>query len=293
MKKRRFTNLFYCIIIFAVIISVLCVYEGITIKNLSGQIQTQKNQYNALYTNYKKLQNDYSTIKKEASSTSNTDVTANSGKIAYLTFDDGPSKITPQILDILKQNNVHATFFVIGLNCQRYPDDIKQIDTDGDVVGVHSWTHKYSYIYANMQNFQADFTKLRDYIKQITGIEPNICRFPGGTNNTISNRYCPNIMQQIAPYVKSIGFTAFDWNDDAKAATTPEPSSTGIYNNVIDGLKKKDGSSISNAVVLFHDADKDASTLQALPNIISTMRKMGYTFATLSPKSKEIMFNPS
>jgi peptidoglycan/xylan/chitin deacetylase (PgdA/CDA1 family) len=69
-----------------------------------------------------------------------------SQKVAYLTFDDGPSKRTPQLLAVLKENEVTATFFVIGTLAKKYPGMLKDIVSDGHVVGVHSWTHDYSYV---------------------------------------------------------------------------------------------------------------------------------------------------
>lgn len=281
MKELHFNRLFYGLIAILLILVALCVTGFVFAARLNSQLKSEENKNKDLSSRLTGLQKQFDTLKAEHTS-------ENSGeKIAYLTFDDGPSGITQQLLDKLDENKVHATFFVIGLNCQKHPDMVKKMIADGNVVGVHSWTHQYPYIYANMKNFQDDFTKLRDYLIQQTGSDPKICRFPGGTNNTVSLHYGGHIMRQVVTYVQGLGYKPFDWNVDAKAATTPEPSSTAIYNNVIDGCKNK-----KTAIILFHDADKNASTLQALPQIIAQLRQMGFTFSTLSADSKEIMFKP-
>jgi len=203
----------------------------------------------------------------------------NSGlKVAYLTFDDGPSNLTPELLSTLESCNVHATFFVVGLQAKQYPDTLKQMVSDGDVIGVHSWTHKYSYIYKNTQNFLDDFDKLDDYIKQETGVAPNICRFPGGTNNTVCFSYNKNhIMKSIVPLVENMGFTYYDWNVSSGESNTNPPSKENIISSVVSQCKGK-----NIAVILFHDAYHQ-SYVDAIPEIVSELSSMGFTFDTLSP----------
>jgi peptidoglycan/xylan/chitin deacetylase (PgdA/CDA1 family) len=215
-------------------------------------------------------------------------------KVAYLTFDDGPSARTPQLLATLKDNHVKATFFVIGVVAKKHPGMLKRIADDGHVVGVHSWTHDYSYVYKNTDNFLTDFKKLRDYVKKETGVAPNVCRFPGGTNNTVCFKYSKgHIMKKIVPLVKSLGFTYYDWNVSSAEASSPPPDKARIIGNVISGCKKKD-----IAVILFHDADIQ-DYVDAVPEIITKLRSMGFTFETLAPdnppKAKQglAQFKPS
>jgi hypothetical protein len=106
-------------------------------------------------------------------------------KVAYLTFDDGPSKLTPMILDILKAKNVKATFFVIGKDDFQSNQLLIRMVREGHSIGVHSWSHKYQVIYQSEQSFMDDFNRLKDHIYQVTGVQPRICRFPGGLNNTV------------------------------------------------------------------------------------------------------------
>ncbi len=215
-------------------------------------------------------------------------------KVAYLTFDDGPSNLTPELLNTLESCNVHATFFVVGLNAEQYPDTLKQMVSDGDVIGIHSWTHKYSYIYKNTQNFLDDFDKLDNYIKQTTGVTPNICRFPGGTNNTVCFSYNKkHIMKSIVPLVENMGFTYYDWNVSSGESNTNPPSKDQITSSVVSQCKGK-----NTAVILFHDTDHQ-SYVDAIPEIVSELSSMGFSFDTLSPedppssKASATQFKPS
>lgn len=201
-------------------------------------------------------------------------------KVAYMTFDDGPSKLTPELLDILKSCNVHATFFVVGLNAEKYTDALKQIASGGNVIGIHSWTHNYAYIYKNTTNFLADFNKLKDYIITTTGTTPNICRFPGGTNNTVCFQYNKShIMKSIVSLVKGMGFQYFDWNVSSGEANATPPSKDEIINAVVSQCKGK-----KIAVILFHDTDNQGY-IDAIPEIVSQLSSMGFTFDTLSPSN--------
>ena len=215
-------------------------------------------------------------------------------KVAYLTFDDGPSKLTPELLQTLKKNHVTATFFVIGLRAQEFPGELKQITSYGNVIGVHSWTHDYAYIYKNTQNFLDDFNKLKNYIVQETGVTPNVCRFPGGTNNTVSFHYNKNhIMRQIVPLVEAQGFKYYDWNVSSAEASSPPPSTQAIIKAVVAECKDK-----NTAVILFHDVAIQGY-LDALPVVIAKLRAMGFSFETLSPdnppksRSASVQFKPS
>lgn len=215
-------------------------------------------------------------------------------KVAYLTFDDGPSKLTSELLSTLSDNQVTATFFVMGLHAEKYPGMLKKIASYGNVIGVHSWTHDYSYVYKNIENFLADFGKLKRYIQEETGIPPNVCRFPGGTNNTVCFHYSKgHIMRQIVPRVKSMGFRYFDWNVSSAEASSPPPSKDTIVKTVVSQCKNKD-----KAVILFHDTDNQGY-VDAIPEIIAKLRDLGFTFETLSldnpPKSRSaaVQFKPS
>ena len=198
-------------------------------------------------------------------------------KIIYLTFDDGPShSITSKLLDILKEENVKATFFVIN-----HGDDlnylIKREYDEGHTVAIHSYTHNYDQIYTSVDAYFKDLEAMKNKIKNITGINSNIIRFPGGSSNTIS-RFNPGIMTTLTQEVINRGYVYFDWNvssGDAGGAS----NSLDVYNNVINNLNSK-----SN-IVLLHDFESNYKTLEAIKNIIKTAKSQGYQFKSLDVNS--------
>ena len=182
--------------------------------------------------------------------------------IVYLTFDDGPSKdITPKILDILKEKNVQATFFVIADNWNA--SLVKREVNEGHTVGLHGYSHTYQKIYKSLDSLVENYTKIHELVKDATGIDAKYIRFPGGTSNRVSKNYCEGIMTKAVKKIEEMGYVEFDWNvdsDDAGSAKT----SKQIYNNVIKGIKKG-----RTNVVLMHDRPGMKATLGALENIIN------------------------
>lgn len=194
-------------------------------------------------------------------------------KIVYLTFDDGPSIYTNELLDILKKYNVKATFFVTG-----HGEDslIRREYDEGHKIALHTNTHDYSYVYSSVDNYFNDLYAVKDRVKRITGEDTNLIRFPGGSSNTVSMNYTPGIMSVLVNEVRNRGFYYFDWNvssGDGGSPTVPDV----IYNNVVSSLK--DGSS----VVLQHDTKK--YSIDAVERIIQYCQANGYTFATLKENS--------
>lgn len=175
----------------------------------------------------------------------------------YLTFDDGPSSNTERILDILDQYGVKATFFVVGK--EGYADQYRRIVEDGHTLAMHSYSHKYSEMYASLDAYKADLTKLHDFLYEITGEDCNIVRFPGGSSNTISRVD----MWELIRYLNEENMVYFDWNVSSGDATGGRKSAGQIAKNVLDSVGQ-----FNNAVVLFHDASGKDSTVDALPAII-------------------------
>lgn len=197
-------------------------------------------------------------------------------KVIYLTFDDGPSKYTPELLRILKKYDVKATFFVVKTDRLDLLDDIV---ADGHTIGIHTESHRYENIYASEENFFADLYAMQDIIYQRTGIKPSIMRFPGGSSNRVSKKYNIGIMTRLVQAVQAQGFQFFDWNvdsDDAGDATT----SSQVFENVIKGIKTR-----KYAVVLQHDTQ--AFSIDAVEQIIIWGLNNGYTFLPLGPTSPE------
>jgi peptidoglycan/xylan/chitin deacetylase (PgdA/CDA1 family) len=194
--------------------------------------------------------------------------------VIYLTFDDGPSEFTPQLLKVLEKYNVKATFFVVGTMSLEYLDEIA---AGGHTIGIHSDTHDYESIYSSDEAFLKDMQTLREKIHDRTGIYTNILRFPGGSSNTISKRLCKGIMTRLTQTLTAQGYRIFDWNVDSKdagGATTTEE----VVENVINGIKKRPVS-----VVLQHDIRK--FSVDAVEQIIIWGLDNGYTFLPLDETS--------
>lgn len=200
-------------------------------------------------------------------------------KVVYLTFDDGPSANTEQILDILKQYNIKATFFVIGnaKNKELY----KRIVREGHSIGNHTFSHNYKNIYSSVEAFMEDFEKLNAFLEEITGVQPSIVRFPGGSNNQVSHKYGgEEIMKEIVKTVANEGYQYFDWNVSSLDAEKVTQDKEVIVNAVLEGAKDK-----TNAIVLMHDSAPKTTTVEALPEIIEGLKKQGFTFKTLDKDS--------
>lgn len=193
--------------------------------------------------------------------------TVNKG-IIYLTFDDGPKEGTTNvILDILKEENVKATFFVTNSG----PDSlIKREYNEGHTVGLHTATHNYSTVYSSVNNYYNDLLQVQNRVKRITGYESKIIRFPGGSSNTISKKYSKGIMTTLTKDVVNKGYHYFDWNVDSDDAGSARNSKT-VYNNVVKNLSKNRAN-----VILMHDIKPQ--TRDALKSIIQFGKNNGYSF---------------
>lgn len=223
----------------------------------------------------------------EGESIDNIDYTREDIKYAYLTFDDGPSHNTIKILDFLKANNIKATFFVIGK--EGYDDIYKRIVDEGHTLAIHSNTHVYSDIYLSVYAFMQDVNTLENKLEEITGIRPKIMRFPGGSNNTVSCKYGgEQLMNKLVNEVSKNGYSYFDWNVDSTDAVSNNRDKESIFNAVMSGIQGKD-----EAIILMHDAAAKTSTVEALPLIVSGLRKKGYIFQPITEETPTIQFKKS
>ncbi len=206
--------------------------------------------------------------------------------VIYLTFDDGPStSITPKILDILKQKNVQATFFILNYNSQGEAL-VKREVTEGHTVGIHGYSHDYKTIYQSVDIYMNNITKLQDKIKASTGYNATITRFPGGSSNTVS-RYNPGIMTTLCQEVVNRGYKYFDWNVDSEDAGSAK-TSQNVYNNVTKRLSKSRAN-----VVLMHDFNGNNKTLNALSGIIDYGIQNGYTFSKITESTPMVTHKPN
>lgn len=191
--------------------------------------------------------------------------------IVYLTFDDGPSYLTKEILDILDEEGVKATFFVCGAN-----EYTKRAYDSGHTIGLHSNTHNYSYIYASNNNYFDDLNAVDSKVYNLLGIHPKFIRFPGGSSNTVSRNYSYGIMTYLTSEVQNRGYTYFDWNISSGDAGSAVYNSDSIYVNVINNLSHS-----KTNIVLMHDSGGHTATVAALRNIIRTAKSYGYTFKAI------------
>lgn len=196
-------------------------------------------------------------------------------KQVFLTFDDGPTaSVTPYILDLLKQENIKATFFVLGNRVTANPDLIKREFEEGHYIANHGHTHKYSLIYQNSQTVLEEYNYTESCIQEALE-NPNyhsrIFRFPGGS----AGGYYKDIKSEAKQFLRDNHIASLDWNSlskDADGAKTKE----ALLQNIINTTGEK-----QSVVVLMHDASDKILTYETLPDVIKFFRDNGYTFKTL------------
>ena len=204
-----------------------------------------------------------------------------SDKTIYLTFDDGPSYLTEGILDILKEENVPATFFVTTRQIDKYSNLIIRMREENHTIGLHTSSHVYSYVYSSLENYFNDLNIVRTKVFDITGIKSRIIRLPGGSSNTVSKKYSPGIVTQITNKLTENDFYYYDWNIDSQDASGTL-SKESIYQNVVNKIHS------GTNIVLMHDSSSKATTAEALRDIIKYAKANGYTFAKITKSTPAI-----
>ncbi len=182
------------------------------------------------------------------------------GRKVYLTFDDGPSENTNKILDILKQYDVKATFFVVGKTDKNSVAVYKRIVNEGHTLGMHSYSHDYGEIYSSLENYVLDLKRLEDYLFQVTGVRPKYVRFPGGSSNKVSKVD----MKELTAYLNDNGYVYYDWNLSSKDADYSYLSSDRIVENCMSQIEDYS----KEVIILMHDANDKKSTVDALQRMI-------------------------
>lgn len=197
-----------------------------------------------------------------------------SEKVAYLTFDDGPdNKNTPAVLDILKANGIHATFYVTGQMAQENPAVLKRIFAEGHAIGNHSYDHNYKRLYKSKEDFLADMQQSEEIIFNILGVRPLIIRAPGGTVGMFGNDFYEA--------VNLAGYVPHDWNVSTEDATAKRPNASQevqFVDRMTKGRLKDD-----MALVLMHSCAGKEQTVKALQGIINTLKAKGYRFGVVTP----------
>lgn len=197
-------------------------------------------------------------------------------KFVYLTFDDGPNDpVTTKVLNVLKEKDVKATFFLIGRLIESDKDLVKRIANEGHSIGLHSYTHDRAKLYKNTDSFIHEMLSTQNVIYETIGVKSNIIRFPFGANN---NSF--NITKEIVDKLHNYEFKIYDWNIDSGDGLNPHSEPYHIANNC-KGAK-------NGSIILLHCSSVNKNTANALPMIIDNLKSEGFSFKTINEDTKEV-----
>lgn len=200
-----------------------------------------------------------------------------SEKKVYITFDDGPTFITEKLLDVLKNENVKATFFVVGKEIEGREAILKRIYEEGHSIGLHTYSHNLRKIYGSKESFISEMTKTSDKIKEVTGTSPKIIRFPGGSSHRLNESLLASIHEN--------GFKVYDWTSDIYDGEYPGLS---VY-RLTENAKKSKGNPL-DVIILMHCNSNNKNTVRALPQIIKYYREKGYDILPIKEDTKEYYY---
>lgn len=194
-------------------------------------------------------------------------------KIAYLTFDDGPTKVaTPKVLDILKEEDVKATFFVIGYRVEEFPDNVKRAYEEGHLIANHTYSHKNNKLYQSKESFISEIQKTDETISKVLGFfySSHLFRFPNGSNDFSYS----NVKKKCKEYLKEINYAYVDWNA-LNQDSVHKYTSSQLLSNLKKSCKNKD-----SIIILMHDTADVSRSYLALQDSIKYLKEQGYTFKT-------------
>lgn len=201
----------------------------------------------------------------------------NHEKVIYLTFDDGPSIMTDKVLDVLKKNDVKATFFIIGNQIKGQEAVVKRINTEGHSIGLHTYTHTYKNIYSNRKGFISEMLKSQDEINSLIGIKPTIMRFPSGSRKHLTEVF----LRELHSY----NFKIYDWNAVTSDGVNCKTPTDNMYR---EATKTK---VIEHPIILLMHCDyMHKNTCKVLPRIIKFYKDNGYEFKIINDKTPENYF---
>jgi peptidoglycan/xylan/chitin deacetylase (PgdA/CDA1 family) len=196
-------------------------------------------------------------------------------KMVYLTFDDGPNKDnTPLVLEILRKNNIKATFFVLGTQIENNAELLKEIYQDGHAIGNHSYNHIYRELYQSSETYVQQLYHNDELMKKILGVRPRISRAPGGSAGNFTKAYWSRL--------KSEGYIEVGWNVSSGDASAGKAND--IRDNVISQLEANK-SLWGHAIILMHDGSGHGETVKALPEIIQYLKEHGFTFHVVNAQT--------
>lgn len=195
----------------------------------------------------------------------------------YLTFDDGPSKLTDQVLDILRDEDVKGTFFVLGKQVESHPQLVRRAVQEGHAIGNHTYDHVYKDIYSGAESFWNQIQQTEQSLEKHAGVKPRLVRAPGGTFGNFDAFYFY--------YMDQAGYEVHDWNIDSGDSARPGVPASDIVRTVSKGPFRHE------VIVLMHDGTGHEQTVKALPEIIRLFKKKGYAFASLDERVKPVHFS--
>lgn len=216
---------------------------------------------------------------KEVTKTDVTKPTEEEEKKVYLTFDDGPSQQTERILDILKKENVKATFFVIGHTDAFSKKMYQRMVKEGHTLGMHSYSHIYSEIYSSKKSFEKDFIKLQNYLQDVTGVTSLYYRFPGGS----SYSGIPGSVQEFIQILNDKGISYMDWNVVDGSNTGTKITKDELVQNVLN-----DVSAFSTSIVQLHDSSDKKVTADALEDLILQLKEQRYELLPIDNETRPV-----
>lgn len=200
-------------------------------------------------------------------------------KTAYLTFDDGPSKNTEEILRVLKENNIKATFFVTPNESEECARRLRAIAAAGHTIGIHSFTHNYLTVYESEKAFEKDFAQAYDIVVRAVNQKPWLYRFPGGSVNQY-NRHCRD---EIKAALGERGFVYYDWNVDSN-------DWRGLAAEELCRSVTADAKRFPSPTILMHDTNIRENTVAALENVIKCLKESGYKFAPITWQVEPVQY---
>ncbi|MDF2505122.1 polysaccharide deacetylase family protein [Clostridium sp.] len=199
-------------------------------------------------------------------------------KVLYLTFDDGPTIITNDLLDVLKQCNVKATFFVVGKEICGREDLLKRIYKEGHSIGLHTFSHNFKKIYKSDDIFVKEMLDDQKKVKEITGLNTNLIRFPGGSSKHLDSEMLEKLHKN--------NLKVYDWNASIEDGVNPHLSVDKLVNN-----SKKYKHRNDQIILLMHCNSNNTNTIKALPQIVNYYRSNGYAIKPITDKTPEYHYS--
>ncbi|MGN0170163.1 MAG: polysaccharide deacetylase family protein [Lachnospiraceae bacterium] len=293
-RRRRRINriksaILWFFLIWIIFTVTACVILGIRVASLNKKINKIYDYLTTSSSDAQITEEDYADLTGELpvdedeirnyNTDSDNQVVDKDSRKVYLTFDDGPSDNTDEILDILKEYGIKATFFVVGKTDENSRQMYKRIVEEGHTIALHSYSHKYSEIYSSVEKFKNDLDKLNKLIREETGVNTYFLRFPGGSSNQVSDVD----MKEFIKMATEEGYTYFDWNVVSGDATSGSYTAKDLVNNVVTGVEN-----YQESIVLMHDASDKDSTVEALPKMIEKLKSEGYQMLPIDDDTKII-----